>query len=331
MKIKLLYILLVAILFAACQEIQKKFLNSGRVTLEGKNYSLTQARFCTDSLVDGIYCAQLTFTPPQIRISENGVSGGGASYLHLAINLMDDTLALGTHRVGDSFFPNINASESFFITISSDKKDTSRIQIASGNINYSLQGDTMPCFVFNFISSGNDSITGNYLGTMIRNTSVDADSLGYYHRDEVVKALGYASMWNWGNIFDDELYYYELELLSNDMRWRDDGKMKGGAVLFIGFFSSDSIAPISGEYIVSDSPSNNTLFYGNKQTNTYWGTYWMQLTNTSISGRANITEGSATFTKAEENKYNIEFKFKDQLNHDIDGIYTGPIRIRKPY
>lgn len=325
------FCVLCSIVFFGCEKPAPQFSNSGTLRLNGVSYSIIKSRFSVDSVRDEVYHAHLTFAPHAINISDAGISGGGGSYLYLSLLLPVDSLPLGVFSVDEGAVNSVQPYGSYLETISENKKDTTRTLIASGEMDYMLGGDTMPQFWLNFMTTASDSLAGSYLGTCVKNTEVDADSTGYVQVDTFSTALGTANMWQWGNLFSETLCYYELEILSSDTRFNDAGKMKNGMVLSLGFFSDNGVFPNDGVYRVAEVPENYTLFFGHKESNTYWGTYWQQLKNTSIISRANVTADSISICNVDGDQYVINIALKDQLGNRLRGDFKGGVNLRSPY
>ncbi len=331
MKSKIIFLVLVVVVFFACEEVERPFANSGKLTYGGTNYGVTQARFATDSVVDGEYWGVLTFSPKRITINDNGVSGSGATYLYLSLRLPNRELPTGRMTVGGAGVPRVVAMESYMRTISDDKKDTVDVMIKGGGFDYVVQGDTMPKFVFDFETSSQEGIGGEYFGTVVENSSVDADSMGYYAVDTVVSSIGYANMWQWEGLFDSTLYYYEMELVSTDMRFTDEGKMKDGSVLFLGFVSKNMAYPADGEYTIGENLVDYGALYGHKYNNTYWGTYWQRVRKGTVVAKANITSGEVKIRRCDNDMFYVVVKMKDQLNNNLRGEFRGTVVVRSPY
>ncbi len=324
MKIQYISLIFALLTLLSCEKEEPEFTNTGSFTFGSTKQTILNARYQLDSVNNDIHYSHLTFSSNAIKISDAGISGGGASYLKLSLQSQSRELEQGDYAVG-STPQSLTPYTSYVETISEDKKDTTRTLIASGTMNYSLQGDTMPNFSFDFKTTSDETITGSYLGTLTQNYIVNTDSAGYYQRDTVLVPLGSAIMWNWGNLFDDNTHYYEIELHSTNMRINDAGKVKSGNVLYLGLFSTNISYPSDGEYVVGEGTDNLTLFYGHKINNTYWGTYWQELRNTSIASRANVVSGSITITTTKTGKSTITINLKDQLNKKIQGEYSGTI------
>jgi hypothetical protein len=185
-------------------------------------------------------------------------------------------------------------------------------------------------FSFAFATIGGDSITGRYEGPQVTSYDIDGDSVGYMDIDTMHVSLQESKMLAWGNLFSPDLYYYEMELLPTELRYSDDGKFKHGLVLSIGFHSDSAEQPSDGTYPIASTAENNTVFYGHKDKNVAWGTYWQLFVNGTTKSRANVLKDSLTI-KWDEDILTLTINLKDQLNNNIKGQYKAKTEIIDPF
>ena len=131
-------------------------------------------------------------------------------------------------------------------------------------------------------------------------------------------------MMNWGHLFSENHNYFEFTFYSVDSRFTDAGKIKSGVQFVVGVHDMQDEHPIAGDYLVSKSADEVSIYYGHKLRNTAWGTYWQVFYNSSAIGKANVVEGSASIVKIDDSWLTMTFSFVDQLGYVVVGAYDGP-------
>lgn len=309
------------IYMSACKKTEDvKMVQTGSMMYKSEQYAVRTFRFEVDSVIDNKYISKLQISSSNLRVSDDGITGYGL-LLQLPISLDSTGLGYGLHIVGNGVNEFMKDS-SFLYVIPKEQNDTVRTSIIGGEVFMEPSVIGVKSTFCLFLSDG-DSIKGSYEGRLIKNYDADGDSIGVLNIDTLNIALQAGKIWSWGKLFSDELYYYEMEIRSKDFRYTDDGVPKNGYMLTLGFHSNDADRPRSGVYVVSTSVSDNTLYYGHKEKNVSWGTYWQLFQNKITKNRANVKSDTIEMEWLDDSVCKIRIGLRDQLNNDIKGEYNA--------
>lgn len=311
-------IILIAI--CSCKKDDPIPKNDGSLYYQGNCYLLKQARLLRQNNQ-----LQMTFYPSSISITELGIKGNGA-LLKLEFNCDSTHLKQSIYAVEDSGnLYTITVDKSFFTIIPESGTDTFSVAIASGQCAVT-QSDWGNDYTFAFLTSGGDSIVGNYKGKYIYNNDTDGEKVGNVTIGSKSFDLQRGDLIPWQHAFDTTLYYYEFFMYSTNLRYADSGKIRSGLMFIIGLHSSNANAPTDGKYPVTFLYKDSTALFGNRKGIYDWGCYWYNyLTSTAIE-KAFITEGEVTLQHT-ESLYHFTFTFKDQLGNNIQGEYNSDFNI----
>jgi hypothetical protein len=322
----ILFFLLISLFFPACKKIEKQISSGGKIIYNAENYALKNARcsnFGSES-TSGLNAMNLFFAAHSITMNEDAISGTGA-ILAISTFSLSDTLPDGIYNVEDFVSEkNILKESSFFKIISKD--DTLTVKISSGYMLIQNAPLLNKRFEFHFVTENGDSITGDFMGTVIYNSLYDKPAVAQFSVDTIDYQIQKGDFVSWGKLFSDSLFYYEIYFYSTNFRRTDAGKIKSGFVLTLGFNSLSENFPPNGTYAVSRKIENNTLLWGTKIANGRWGSYWNLYKNASVTANFNILSGNITFEKR-ENNFKIVLNLKDQ-NNSILGEYNNELNIK---
>lgn len=324
----------IALLFAAtaiavsCKHDNEVTLTqTGSMSYQGQTYSVRTFRLSIDTVIGGSYVADIQFAPPTLSIADGRTSGNG---LLLTLRSHLDTAGLRfTDYITDEGTNGILADSSSVALYPDGTGDTVVTSLTGGELSLTESALGYNA-LFRFLTASGDSITGRYDGPLTRSINIDGDSVGHILLDTLDIALQPSRIWAWGRLFDDNLYYYELELIASGFRYRDDGSPREGLMFTIGLHSSDSIRPAAGAYPVSEQPADMTALYGHKEKNTMWGTYWQLFENGTARRRANVTSDTVRIDWNGD-VCTLQISLRDQLNNDISGTYSAATEIIDPY
>ena len=285
--------LMLLCLLAGCEKRSDNAVTGGSFTYKGERYLVKQARFewQGDYYDNHSAMLQLTLSPATLKVNETGISGYGAMIeLELVIDSTATTID-GEYLVSSSWQTMTMVPDSSQMVIYlQDKSDTIYMPITGGYLEV-LPNALGRQLNWRLQSADGDSIIGNWQGQPVYNTIVTPDSLGYLViADTIPYALAQGTIFNWGELFQEGCYYYEIYLYSTTMTRSDAGAYKDGFYLVLGVQSSNAEAPESGTYPVSRFYDPGTLLYGNRQGKMNWGSYWQVYKSGSISeiGRAHV-------------------------------------------
>lgn len=253
--------------------------------------------------------------------TNNQTASGSGSALHIYLYANDKLLLDGnSYSIADI----TDSTSSTMITISENDTVFNYIDdaIISVDTAYDIATEKI-FFKYNILAiSGNDSITGQFIGTPITNIFFDQIAYGEISVDTIKAQLCKPTLWHWGKLFSDS-YYHELTLYSTDARFNDNGKITSGIQFVIGISTLDStLTP--GIYPVSLSYDGNSTLYGHKLNNTPWGSYWQKIENQSAVGKANILSDTLIINGFTEKNITFSYKFTDQLKNTVSGSFNGP-------
>ncbi len=325
----------IALLFAAtalavsCKHDNEVTLTqTGSMSYQGQTYALRTFRLAIDTVADGLYISDIQFAPSILSITDGRISGNGP-LLSLRAHLDSAGLRFTDYLIDDSGEANTLLADSSAVTMYPDGTGDTVVNPISGgelSLTESALGYNAS---FRFLTASGDSITGRYNGPLTRSIGIDGDSVGHIVVDTIRTSLQPSKMWAWGRLFGDA-YYYEIELLSSDFRYRDDGSPLRGLMFTVGLHTSDSIRPADGAYPISESPVASTAFYGHREKNTTWGTYWQLFENGTARRRANVTSDTVRISW-NGNICAMQINLTDQLNNVIYGAYKSVTEIINPY
>ncbi|MBO5975532.1 MAG: hypothetical protein J6P95_07490 [Paludibacteraceae bacterium] len=330
----ILSIVVFSLLFVACKKEKDEVYY---LKFREKSYAIESARALRKSYdsSEKLYSFDFFLNGKQISFNMDVVSGMGA-YLKLDINVDSAALKKGVYSTDEqkktlSIVPGktdedgkIVGSYFKFIPISKTDLDTIFTYIKSGYVNVYQDGEDCRYDVKLF--DGKDSITGTYKGNYFLQNNIDGAKVGEVFIGDSTYNLQRGDIMLWGNLFSENLNYYELFFYSTDMRYSEKGKFQKGLVFVVGLHSTGSEFPNDGTYTLSRDYQNFTALSGRKDGTIDWGTYWYDYTSSSSFKKSFVFKNSITIQRQEGDKLLVTFNCTDQLGNSITGEYNADLR-----
>lgn len=333
-NLSIVFLLIFALLFVACKKNKDEVYY---IKFKDKSYAIESARALRKSYdsSEKLYEFDLFFKGKQISFNMDLVSGQGA-YLKLDLKIDSAALKKGVYSIDEqgknfSIIPGKTNEEgkivgSFFkfIPLSKTDLDTIFTYIKSGYVNVYQDGDAWRYDIK--LSDGKDSITGTYKGDYFLQNNIDGVKVGEVFIGDSTYNLQRGDMMLWGNIFSENLNYYELFFYSTNMRYSEKGKFQKGLVFVVGLHSTGSDFPSDGTYTLSRDYQNFTVLAGRKEGSIDWGTYWYDYSSATVSTKAFVLKNSSITIQREGEKMLVNFDCTDQLGNEIKGEYKADFR-----
>lgn len=317
---RIVVILLALAALIACRPDLKP-VASGCFALQGSDYPIKQLRsdFVGYHTADSSeFVLRLTAYPATMQVDTSSIKGyGTAIRLYMLADDADLSPGADLRFCSDSL--------SLIIVIAESGDTTAMIPVTAASVTVSRPDDNGFMTYTFVLETAEGPVEGSFTGNHIMNSTADMPSFGRLAFDTINLRLQRGSLYNWGHLLSDRLYYYELMFFSTDARFGDDGKIRSGLQFALGINSEDPDFPFGGSYTVADSAEPNTLFYGHRMGNVGWGSYWQMWRASSVVGKANILEGTMEVTRLNDEHLECTFLFTDQLGQEVRGNYAGPI------
>ena len=312
--------ILLSLFLCSCEK-EKVVVQGGSFRFQESGYAIKRVKVEHIDYVEDDYLLRFLAYPATYTVSETGASGYGC--------VIDARFVSSTKdfEVGETY--ELHSDSSFLIHYpeipkgDTLKHDTISWHIASGQLKVDT-ADGYRTFKFGFVTADGDSIVGSYLGEYQYNYVLDQRGYGELQFDTISCRLAMPVMHDWDNLFSENSNYFEFTFYSVDSRFTDVGKIKSGVQFAVGVHDMQDVQPCEGEYLVSKSADESSVYYGHKLKNTPWGTYWQVFYNSSAIGKANVVEGSASIVKIDDSWLTMTFSFVDQLGNVVVGEYDGP-------
>ena len=312
--------ILLSLFLSSCEK-EKVVVQGGSFRYADTSYPIKKVKVEHVGYEGEDYVLRFLAYPATYTVSEMSASGYGC--------VIDARFVSSTKdfEIGETY--ELHSDSSFLILYPEIAKgdttyhDTISYCIASGDLRVDT-AEGYRTFRFGLLTSDGDSITGSYLGEYTYNYALDQRGYGELAFDTISCQLAMPVMMNWGHLFSENHNYFEFTFYSVDSRFVDAGKIKSGVQFVVGVHDMQDEHPIAGDYLVSKSADEVSIYYGHKLKNTAWGTYWQVFYNSSAIGKANVVEGSASIVKIDDSWLTMTFSFVDQLGYVVVGAYDGP-------
>lgn len=320
MKYAYLVLGFLLVLCASCEKPQNDFKDSGSFTYNGISYTLKSARlqhYSDSTTADNRL--QLVLCSPTMSFANQKLSGYG-DLLCITISTDSSTLLPQNYEISTG---SIIASESYWLQISSNKIDTTKIYLSTGSLQVS-DTDNGQKYVFTFFDE--PTLQGSFEGKVTYNNAIDGSQIGEVVIGDSIVPLQKGDLMFWGSIFAEQLHYYEFYFYSCDLRHDDAGAINQGLIFVVGLHSENDSLPNEGTYPIRRRNENQTALYGHKSGNANWGTYWVNYRGASAQQKAFVMRDSVAFSRIGD-KYEFTFQCIDQLDNLITGTYTGDFNL----
>lgn len=305
---KLLIIITLGVLMGACKKVEP-ITSKGEMSYDGNSYVLKNMRVDHVGYSDqGRFVLRVSLAPGTYKRSISSATGYG-TFLEFYVLADENDLVTGSYDALEK------DSASVIMSIGEGGDTLFCDRIVAMTLKEEPADNNFKKFEFTLSTESNKTVTGSFIGTHIVNYTVDQPSVGTLSFDTIECQLARPVIYKLGHLFTEDCNYFRLVFFSTDARLGDDGSLKNGVCFFAGIHSIAEEEPFAGEYPVSLEPLNQTLYYGHKEGNMFWGTSWMVVKSGSTVGKANILEGSMNFVSFRK----MDFQLKDQLGNEVTG------------
>jgi len=301
------------LLLVGCKK-NEEVVSQGSFSLDGTSYSITAVR------VDHVDYANADFSDFILKASFTGYQGKVCFYMSAPDN---DFIP------GQTYTTLFADSLSRIVVLSREGDTTQIVDISGATLKVDTIADETAAgknylqYAFTLVTDGHGTVEGSFIGQHTVNYTVDQPSYGNLFFDTIACGLARPSLYGWGHMFSDKTNYFELKFFSSAARFSDNGKIKQGVQFVVGLHSFQELYPAMGSYPVSLIAEEQTTYFGHKEGNAMWGTYWQTFYSSSVVGKANILADTLHVVRCTSDSITLQFNLKDQLGNRVQGTYDG--------